>query len=39
MAVVIVVIGEGAGLVWTEYEFGADLHLDDFTQTTLKRAR
>ena len=31
--------GKSTDLVWSEYEFGTDLDLDDFTRTALKRAR
>ena len=31
--------GKSTLLVWSDYEFGADLDLGDFTRTALKRAR
>ena len=31
--------GKSTVLLWSDYEFGADLDLDDFTRTALKRAR
>ena len=31
--------GKSTVLAWSDYEFGTDLDLDDFTRTALKRAR
>ncbi len=31
--------GKSTDLIWTDYEFGTDLDLGDFTRTALKRAR
>ena len=31
--------GKSTDLLWSNYEFGTDLDLDDFTRTALKRAR
>ena len=31
--------GKSTVLLWSDYEFGTDLDLDDFTRTALKRAR
>lgn len=31
--------GKSTVLLWSDFEFGADLELDDFSRTALKRAR
>lgn len=33
------VTGKSTVLVWSDYEFGTDLDLGDFTKTALKRVR